>query len=393
MTFHRVLRGVDYILLLTVLMVIAFSLIAIASATHVTTPIHVGEETELLFGVLNLSAMDIVIKQMIWTVLGVFVMGVVLFFNYEDWPKYTKALYIINVLMLLAVIFIGKTALGAQRWIAVGPFVLQPSEFAKVIIIVTFANFLANREGRLRTIKELLPAFAFIGFPMLLILMQPDLGTSLVFIAIMFGMLFMAGANPKVLGGIIGGGGLLGFGWLFAYFQNPDKVWIPLHDYQVDRLTIFLNPFRDPLGDGYHIIQSQIAIGSGGLYGKGIFSGSQNQLNFLPEQHTDFIFSVVGEELGFIGTVAVLALFFIILYRGIMIAAQAKDTFGSLLATGVVSMIVFHVLVNVGMTIGIMPVTGLPLPLFSYGGSSMMTNMIAIGILLNVCARRKKLVF
>ncbi|MBM7854524.1 rod shape determining protein RodA [Desulfohalotomaculum tongense] len=393
MLFRRIWRRLDYVLLCTVLLVIAFSLITIASATHITTPKNVGEESQLLFGILNLDAMSFVIKQLIWTLMGLIIMLAVIFFSYEDWPKYARALYIFNVLMLMAVIFIGKTALGAQRWIAVGPFVLQPSEFAKIIIIVTFANFLANREGKLNTIKDFIPAFAFIGFPMLLILMQPDLGTSLVFMAIMFGMMFMAGANPKLLGGIIGGGGLVGFGWLYAYFKNPGKVWIPLHDYQVDRLTIFMDPYRDPLGDGYHIIQSQIAIGSGGLFGKGIFNGSQNQLNFLPEQHTDFIFSVVGEEFGFVGTVLVLALFFIIVYRGIFIASQAKDTFGTLLAAGVVSMMVFHILVNVGMTVGIMPVTGLPLPFFSYGGSSMITNMIAIGILQNVYSRRKKLVF
>ncbi|MBO8137264.1 MAG: rod shape-determining protein RodA [Desulfotomaculum sp.] len=393
MVSRRIWRNLDYILLITVLLVVLFSLVAIASATHVTTPVDVDQEAPLLFGVINLNALDFVIKQLIWTFIGLAVMSLIVMFNYEDWPKYTRTLYIINLLMLLAVIFIGRAALGAQRWIAIGPFVFQPSEFAKIIIIITFANFLAHRSGRLNTIKELLPAFAFIGLPVLLILMQPDLGTSLVFFAIMFGMLYMAGANPKLLGGIIGGGGLICFSWLYAYFKNPDKVWVPLHDYQIDRLTIFLDPFRDPLGDGYHIIQSQIAIGSGGLYGKGIFNGSQNQLNFLPEQHTDFIFSVVGEELGFIGTVLLLALFFIIVYRGIVISYRAKDTFGSLLATGVVSMQVFHILVNVGMTVGIMPVTGLPLPFFSYGGSSMLTNMIAIGVLQNVYSRRKKLVF
>ncbi|MEG6614877.1 rod shape-determining protein RodA [Peptococcaceae bacterium 1198_IL3148] len=392
MSYQRVLRRMDYVLLGTVLLIICFSLITIASATHVTTPVHLGDEVDYIMG-LNLDAMGTVIKQAIWVCFGLAIMSLVIAIGYEDWPEYTKMLYAINIIMLLAVVFLGKSALGAQRWIAIGPFVLQPSEFAKVIIIITFANFLANKEGRLNTIRDLIPAFAFIGFPMLLILMQPDLGTSLVFIAIMFGMLFMAGANPKILGGLIAGGGLVGVGWLSAYFKYPDKVWIPLHDYQVDRLTIFVDPYRDPLGDGYHIIQSQIAIGSGGLSGKGLFNGSQNQLNFLPEQHTDFIFSVVGEEFGFIGTLVVLVMFFIVMYRGIKIASQAKDTFGTLLATGVVAMLTFHVLVNVGMAIGIMPVTGLPLPLFSYGGSSMLTNMIAIGILQNVYIRRKKLVF
>lgn len=388
----RILRRLDYTLLFVVLLIISASIITIASATHITTPVHLGQEGGKFLG-LNLNAMGFVIKQIIWTVLGLTVMTVILFISYEDWPKYTKVLYVLNIIMLIAVIFAGKKALGAQRWIAIGPFVFQPSEFAKLIIIVTFGDFLARREGRLNTLKELVPAFAFIGVPMLLILAQPDLGTALVFIAITFGMLFMAGANNKILFSLIGGGSAVGMGWLYAYFKNPGQVWVPLHDYQVDRLTIFLDPYRDPLGNGYHIIQSQIAIGSGGLSGKGIFNGSQNQLNFLPEQHTDFIFSVVGEEMGFIGAILLLTLFFIVMYRGIRIASMAKDTYGTLLASGVVAMLAFHVLVNVGMTVGIMPVTGLPLPFFSYGGSSMLTNMMAIGIIQNVYARRKRLVF
>lgn len=388
----RILRRLDYTLLLVVLLIISASIVTIASATHITSPVHLGQEGGNFLG-LNVDAMGTVIKQGMWVALGLIAMLVIIFLNYEDWPQYTKLLYGVNIIMLVAVLIAGKTALGAQRWIAIGPFVFQPSEFAKLIVIVTFANFLAKREGRLNKLKDLIPAFAFIAVPMLLILAQPDLGTALVFVAITFGMLFMAGANWKLLLSLIGGGAAVGVGWLYAYFKSPEKVWIPLHDYQVDRLTIFLDPYRDPLGDGYHIIQSQIAIGSGGLTGKGIFNGSQNQLNFLPEQHTDFIFSVVGEEMGFIGAVLLLMLFFLVMYRGIKIAAVAKDTYGMLLASGVVTMLAFHVLVNVGMTVGIMPVTGLPLPFFSYGGSSMLTNMMAIGILQNVYARRKKLVF
>lgn len=393
MVSHRLLRRLDYILLTTVLLIIAFSLITIASATHVTTPINVGDETDFLFGVINVNAMGFVMKQLIALVLGLVMMVVVVSISYDDWGKYTKALYVFNLLLLASVMFLGFTALGAQRWIPLGPFALQPSEFAKVLIIVTFASFLAKREGQLNTFKDLLPAFVFIALPMGLILMQPDLGTSLVFIAIMTGMLYMAGANTKLLAGLIGGGVAVGIGWIYAYMQHPEKIWVPLREYQIDRLTIFTDPYRDPLGNGYHMIQSQIAIGSGGISGKGIFNGSQNQLNFLPEQHTDFIFSVVGEEMGFLGTSILLILLFIVLHRGIHIASRAKDTYGMLLASGVVSMLAFHVLVNVGMTIGIMPVTGLPLPLFSYGGSSLLANLLAIGILQNVYARRRKLIF
>ncbi|RYD01764.1 hypothetical protein N752_28320 [Desulforamulus aquiferis] len=197
----------------------------------------------------------------------------------------------------------------------------------------------------------------------------------------------------ELISGIFVGGAAAAVGWAAAHMHFG--VWIPLKEYQLSRLLVFLDPWDKDniLGAGYHVVQSQIAIGSGGLEGKGIYNGSQNQLNFLPEQHTDFIFSVVGEEMGFIGVTLLLILFFILLYRGIRIASQAKDLNGALLATGVVSMLTFHILTNVGMVTGIMPVTGLPLPLFSYGGSSMMTNMIAIGILLNVYMRRQKILF
>ncbi|MCL0052319.1 rod shape-determining protein RodA [Peptococcaceae bacterium] len=390
MTFGKILNRMDYVLLLTVIVVISFGLVTIASATYAAIPVNIEKEGADI----NWAALKFVIKQVVWVLIGFgFMFAIIFFTSYESWRKYWKTLYVINLLMLAAVLVVGTTVSGAQRWISLGSFVFQPSEFAKIIMIVTFATFLTHRERRLNRLIDLMPAFVFVGLPILLILIQPDLGTSLVFLAIMLGMLFMAGANPKLLAGLIGGSMLIGGGWLYAYFKYPDKIWIPLHDYQIDRLTIFIDPYRDPLGDGYHIIQSQIAIGSGGIAGKGLFNGTQNQLNFLPEQHTDFIFSVVGEEFGFIGSIVLLLLFFIIIYRGIRIAYLSKDTFGTLLAIGIVSMLIFHVLVNIGMTIGIMPVTGLPLPFFSYGGSSMLTNLIAVGILQNIYSRREKLIF
>lgn len=318
-------------------------------------------------------------------------MGITISINYNSLSKYATFFYVLNLALLLAVMFLGESRLGAQRWIMIGPFVLQPSEFAKLFIIITFANFISKRQGKLNSFKDLIPAFLFIGIPMVLILKQPDLGTSLVFMAIMFGMLFAGGARPGILVGIIVLGVVVVGSSLYLHFNYG--MPIPLKEYQIKRLTIFVNPYESPLAEGYHVIQSQIAIGSGGLYGRGLYAGSQNQLNFLPEQHTDFIFSVVGEELGFVGVAVLLSLFFILLYRGLRIAANAKDNFGMLLAVGIVSMMCFHILVNVGMTAGIMPVTGIPLPLVSYGGSSMLTNLTAIGILLNVAIRRQKLLF
>jgi rod shape determining protein RodA len=200
--------------------------------------------------------------------------------------------------------------------------------------------------------------------------------------AILLGMLFVAGIKGSLLVKLIGVG-----------IAAMPVFWLFLRDYQKARLTIFMNPNTDPLGAGYHIIQSKIAIGSGQIFGKGLFNGTQSQLKFLPENHTDFIFAVVGEELGFIGAVAILLLYFILLYRGVKTAQNARDRFGMLLAAGITSMMAFHVLVNVGMTIGIMPVTGIPLPFLSYGVSSLTTNLLAIGILLNIQVRRQKIMF
>lgn len=374
----RLLRNLDFTLIIVVFAIIIFGLVIISSATHVTQADRADP-----FGKVE--------RQVISVILGTFLVWLMLSFNYEDLRRYAKWLYLINIAMLIFVEVKGKVAGGAQSWIELGPLVIQPSELVKISIIISFAHYLTQRQGKLNTFWSLIPCFIHIGIPMLLILLQPDLGTALVFMAIMFGMLFIGGANPWHLLGVITAGLAAAFGVLYAHLKYGLKI--PLEPYQVKRLTIFLDPYTDPAGAGYHVIQSQIAIGSGGLTGKGLFKGMQNQLNFLPAQHTDFIFSVVGEELGFIGASVLLLLFLILLYRGIRIAAQAKDTFGTLLVTGVISMITFHILVNVGMTISIMPITGIPLPFFSYGGSSMMANLASIGIVLNVYMRRQKLLF
>ncbi|WP_066632581.1 rod shape-determining protein RodA [Desulfolucanica intricata] len=380
MGYKRLIKKLDYTLIITVILVLIFSLIIISSATHVTSTS--GEQGD---------PYGYVTKQLIWIIMGIAVAIPIILVHYEVYLKYTRFLYIFNLIMLVSVLILGYTAMGAQRWIAIGPFIFQPSEFSKIIIIITFAAFLTEREGRLKRFRDLIPCFLFIGVPMLLTLIQPDLGTSLVFMAIMFGMLLAAGARPALILSIVGGGIVLISVWLWAHFNLG--LWIPLEEYQLTRLTIFVDPWKDWQGAGYHMIQSQIAIGSGGLLGRGLFNGSQSQLNFLPIQHTDFIFSVVGEELGFIGAAGLLLMFFIIVYRGLRIASEAKDTFGTLLAVGIVSKLTFHILVNVGMTAGIMPVTGVPLPLFSYGGSSMLTNLMALAILLNVYVHRQKLMF
>ena len=234
----------------------------------------------------------------------------------------------------------------------------------------------------MNTFKSLFVPVLYVGVPILLVFMQPDLGTSLVYIAIFIGMLFVSGIRLRLVRIIATVGVLL-----------MPLAWFVLKDYQKQRILVFMNPDIDPFGSGYHIIQSKIAIGSGTIFGKGLFNGTQSQLNFLPENHTDFIFSVIGEELGFIGCIFVLILLFMLIYRSIKVAYTCNDHFGMLLATGIGSMLCFEVLVNAGMTMGIMPVTGIPLPFISYGVSALTTNMISIGILLNISMQRKKYIF
>jgi rod shape determining protein RodA len=233
-----------------------------------------------------------------------------------------------------------------------------------------------------------------VGAPWVLIMLQPDLGTGLVYLAIALGMIYVAGGSSSLLLKILGAGAAVVAIALFAHFKWG--VPLPLEDYQLQRLIVFVNPYMDGRGGrgaGWHIIQSLVAVGSGGFWGKGLFQGTQVQGSFLPEQHTDFIFAVVGEELGFVGGIVILLLYFILLYRTLYIAQQARDNFGTLIAAGICSMWGFHILENIGMAIGIMPITGIPLPFLSYGGSNMLANLLAVGILLSINLRRQKILF
>lgn len=375
---RRLWRNLDYVFIGSIVALLVISLIVLQSASA-----NISSDPNYY-----------VKKQILNILIGLFALFVVVLIDYTKLKRYNIFFYLINILMLVAVMVIGHEAKGAQRWIDLGFFLFQPSEFAKTITVVTLAHFLEKRHNKLNSWRDLIAPFLYVAVPMLLILKQPDLGTSLVIMAILFGMLYVAGANNKLLLTIIGGGALVVGLALYAHFHYG--LPIPLEDYQLRRLMVVLNPYNDGKGGtgaGYHVIQSQIAIGSGGWWGVGLHQGTQVQLNFLPEHHTDFIFSVVGEELGFIRTVGVLSIYFLILHRMIRIASQAKDLYGSLLVTGIVSMFAFHILVNVGMTTGIMPVTGIPLPLFSYGGSSMLANMLALGLVINVNLRRQKILF
>lgn len=322
-------------------------------------------------------------KQLMFFAVGIIVMLGMATVDYNRFPRITRLLYGVNIGMLLVVMrFAAKK--GAQRWIPVGSFQLQPSEFAKLIMIICLAAYLQRRRETIRELPTLLGSLAYAGLPMLLIFKQPDLGTALVLMAIWFGMTFIAGARLKHLAALVLIGAMLFVGMWKLNVLKP---------YQKNRLSAFINPEWDPKDAGYHVIQSRIAVGSGRIWGKGIGKGTQAQGRFIPENHTDFIFTVIGEEGGFVFSSFLITLYAALLFRGAMTIAYADDLLGKLLATGVVSMYAFHIIVNIGMTIGIMPVTGVPLPLFSYGGSSLLLNMAAIGLLLSISMRRHQLVF
>ena len=342
--------------------------------------------------------------------------------RYELLINWKWVIYILTNLSLLAVQFIGTSALGAQRWINVAGFHVQPSEFAKVGVIITLAAILSSQTKV--KLFDFIKALVITAVPWLLVFLEPNLGTSLVFGSITMIMLYWGNVNPGWLILLVSpvfstilysiyfpawvawitlmaliAFRTLPWGWLWAPVAAGINIasgnlgqilWDLLKDYQKDRLTGFLNPEQDPLGTGYHLIQSRIAIGSGQLFGRGLYEGTQTQLSFIPEQHTDFIFSAIGEELGFAGCLLVLLAFWFICLRLVIIAQTAKDNFGSLIAIGVLSMLIFQVFVNIGMNIGLAPVTGIPLPLLSYGRSALLSNFIALGLVESVANYRPK---
>jgi rod shape determining protein RodA len=312
-------------------------------------------------------------RQFLWMIIGYLFLIFMLFIDYHQVEKYSKTVYFVAIILLVMVIAFGKSTYGARRWLSIGPFDFQPSEFAKIALIIFLADFLNKNRAKLDNFFYFLVPFAYTGILILLVFKQPDLGTSLVYLAILIIMLFAVGAKVKYLAAVF-----------LVSFSSIPILWTFLKSYQKNRIILFLSPNIDPLGGGYNVIQSKIAIGSGGILGKGLFNGLQSQLKFLPAQHTDFIFSVLGEELGFLGSITLLGLYAMVLWKGIKIAQEARDLLGTLLATGAVSFLFFHIVVNIGMAMGILPATGLPLPFLSYGGSFMISNLLVIGILLNV---------
>ncbi len=315
-----------------------------------------------------------------WIVGGLVAMFIFSRIDYHRLIDWVPWAYGVCLVSLVAVKVVGAKVLGARRWIKIGPMHFQPSEWVKLVLILIVARYFANLGGQKLTWKEIFKAFALVGVPMLLVLVQPDLGTTLTYTPILVAGLFLGGINFRQA----------------AFSSRPRLVLVVgvwssgkmLKPYQKARLTSFINPDNDPKGAGYQILQSLIAVGSGGIWGKGAEKGTQTQGDFLPIPHADFIFAAFSEEHGFVGAIFVLLLYFFILMRLIQNAQTAADLSGSLIIMGIVAVLTFQIAVNVGMVIGFMPVTGIPLPLMSYGGSSVLFTFLALGVAMNVRMRR-----
>jgi len=331
-------------------------------------------------GQIALSGGTTFVRGLMWTGIALIAFIVATAFDYKWLKTFAWPLYIVQIVLLIATLAIGRGVGGASRWISFGPVDFQFSELAKILMIVVLANYLSTRQGRLGSIASILGACILVGPPWLLVMLQPDLGTSLVLLAILGGMLFMSGASLRWLGAIVG-----------IVLAALPIIWTYiLRDYQKQRLTAFLNPASDTQGAGYQLFQSQIAVGSGGLLGKGLTNGTQNQLKLLPVQESDFVAAIYLEELGFIGAMVLLILFAALLWRLLAAGWRSKDPFGMLFATGLASMILFQLVVNLGMVIGIMPITGIPLPFVSHGGASLISLAIGLGIVQSINIRQTR---
>ena len=355
----------DRVLFITTLALSMLGLLMIYSATRV------GLERD------NLPASFSMERQMIFVAAGLILFVALSFVDYRELGQLAHIIYM-GMIALLALVFLFPAVKGAQRWFDLGYFQLQPSEFSKTACVIALAAVLGRPQVKLRW-GRIGQALTVIAVPGILIFLQPDLGTMLVFAFLTIVMLFGAGISGRQILVLSG----LGVGLLVAVVQLG-----VLRDYQVDRIRVLMDPTIDPTGIGWNLRQSKLAVGSGQLTGKGLFQGQQTNFQYVPEQGTDFIFTAVGEQLGFVGGILVIAAFLVLVWRLLVIAANARDRFGALVALGIAAMFVFHVFVNIGMTIGIMPVTGLPLPFLSAGGSSFLNFSIALGIANSIWLRR-----
>jgi rod shape determining protein RodA len=361
---RRLLLNFDWVLLLAVSFIAALGLLNLYSAT-------LAEQST--------AGTPLYLKQLYFFLIGLGFLLVIISFDYRLFISWGYPLYGVAIGLLLFALLFGRNIAGTQRWIDLGFFYFQPSELAKLILVIMLASYYYRKDtGKGFSLRELVVPMLLVGLPFLLILKQPDLGTGLMLLFIFVSMTLFVKLKWSTLG-VLAGACLTAvpLGWRF--FLKP---------YQRQRIETFLNPESDPFNTGYHILQSKIAVGSGTKFGKGFLKGTQGHLDFLPERHTDFAFSVWAEEWGFIGSLILLACYFFFILWGLNIAISSRDKFGVLLAFGIVSLIFWQAFINLAMVLGMLPVVGMPLPLFSYGGSSLLTTLIAIAILINIRMRR-----
>lgn len=368
---RRLIRNFDWLTFGTIVLLTLIGILTIFSATR-----QPGDAAQASF----------YLKQIVWLLISIGALIVIASFDYLWLERAAPLLYGCGVVLLLIVLILGRTGMGAQRWISLGPFSFQPSEFFKLIFIIMLAAYYAMSREDLRTLPMLRTFFLLVFVPFMLLFKQPDLGTAIVVLLIFSSMSLAKGMHRKLFLTIIIVG-LVSLPFLGNVF------WSGLKEYQKNRIVAFINPDVDPTGIGYHINQSKVAIGSGEVTGKGYLNGTQGPFRFLPERHTDFIFAVFAEEWGFFGSAFLLGLYFLLITRGLDTARKAKDPFGRFLALGITFMFCIYFFVNIGMTLGMMPVVGIPLPFMSYGGTALLSNFMAAAILINVRTRRFSLFY
>jgi rod shape determining protein RodA len=360
---RRIILHFDWTVFLLVLALAGTGLVSVISASY---------------GGPHKTIDPLVVRQLIWIAAGTAAMLIAVFIDYRALQTYAYPFYFAVVMLLAVVLAMGHATAGSRRWINLGLFKLEPSELAKIAVVLVMVRYLREEPPKGGWgLRQMIVPFILLGIPAALVLKQPDLGTGLTLVLITITLIFVSGLNLRTMA-------MLAIAALLA----APLSWQHLKPYQRQRLVTFINPQADPLGSGYHIIQSEIAIGAGGTFGKGFLNGTQARLNFLPEQHTDFIFAVFAEEFGLAGSLMLLALYSSLIARGAWIARHARDRFGALLAVGVTAIVFWQVAINIGMATGMLPVVGITLPMVSYGGSSLIAMMGAMGILISINTRR-----
>ncbi|HEY8492004.1 MAG TPA: rod shape-determining protein RodA [Dehalococcoidia bacterium] len=367
----RAWRHFDFVLILTCMALMAYGLLLIYSGSLAN------------YGPHFLSAGHPVLRQAVYAAIGLGVLVLVAQLDYRVLGTFAPSLYVLALVSLVAVLLVGSAEYGSRRWFVLGPVQIQPSELAKLITIVVLAKYLSDRQPVVGRVSTFVGSFAIAALPALLVFVEPDLGSSLVFFAIWFVMVLMAGANLAHILTFLA----------TAVLSLPFVMVIAISDYQRERIATFLDPESQALGSGFNILQAEISIGSGGLWGKGFTEGAQTQLDFLRTQTTDYIFSVLGEELGFVGAMVLFALFILLLFRALRAARIARDLFGSLIAVGMAAWILTHVFINVGVNVRLFPVTGIPLPFISQGGSSLVAICIGLGLVESILLRHRRIDF